>query len=201
MASRAVAVVLLGAVGPMATAPTAAVSPPWVPWPHNVSLGPAGAGVTLTTAGSRVVFASPTLASAAAVLADDLLALHGLRLATAAGQAGGPADILLSLLPPQPAPASTPPPAPLPPPLPPPPVQCQQTPGTKLNNTDYADGNGPRTTASADECCQLCSETANCGAWSFRTCQRHSHPFTALTLLSRQRSTRRCPARSATGRR
>ena len=103
--ARVAALVLLGAVGPTATTPAAAAPPPWVPWPHNVSLGPADAGVTLT-ARSRVVFASPTLASAAAVLADDLFALHGLRLATASGQAGGPADILLSLLPPQPHPTA-----------------------------------------------------------------------------------------------
>lgn len=61
-----------------------------------------------------------------------------------------------------------PPPPPLPPPPPPPPVQCSPHSNVKLNNTQFADGNGPRTMADAAECCQLCAQTNNCQHWSFQ---------------------------------
>ena len=51
------------------------------------------------------------------------------------------------------------PPPPLPPPPPPapppPPVTCSTHASVKLNNTRYADGNGPRTTSDANACCAL----------------------------------------------
>lgn len=53
---------------------------------------------------------------------------------------------------------------------PPPPPVCDAAhahAGVKLSNTDYADGNGPRTTAGPSECCELCASTANCQHWSF----------------------------------
>ena len=61
------------------------------------------------------------------------------------------------------------PPPPLPPPPPPPPpVSCSPHFGVKLNNTKYADGNGPRTTPDAKGCCDLCSATAGCHHWAFQ---------------------------------
>ena len=67
------------------------------------------------------------------------------------------------------APPPAPPPPPPPPPSPPPsPVACTPHVGAKLNNTQYADGNGPRTTVDADSCCQLCAHTGNCAHWSFQ---------------------------------
>jgi hypothetical protein len=38
----------------------------------------------------------------------------------------------------------------------------------QLNNTKYADGNGPRTTPNANGCCQLCGKTQGCSHWSFQ---------------------------------
>lgn len=62
-----------------------------------------------------------------------------------------------------------PPPPPAPPsPPPPPPVLCSPNVGVKINNTQYADGNGPRTTADAKSCCQLCATTRRCSHWSFQ---------------------------------
>jgi N-acetyl-beta-hexosaminidase len=61
-----------------------------------------------------------------------------------------------------------PPPPPLPPPPPPAPVHCSPHTGVKLNNTEYADGNGPRTTADAEGCCHLCGQTDGCAHWSFQ---------------------------------
>ncbi len=49
-----------------------------------------------------------------------------------------------------------------------PPAKCAVTkPGVKLNNSNYADGNGPRTAADAADCCSICAHTAHCGHWSF----------------------------------
>ncbi len=63
-----------------------------------------------------------------------------------------------------------PPPPPPPPPAPPPPapVKCSPHSSVKLNNTKYVDGNGPRTTADAAACCQLCAKTGGCNHWSFQ---------------------------------
>lgn len=63
-----------------------------------------------------------------------------------------------------------PPPPPPPPPAPPPPapVKCLPHSSVKLNNTKYADGNGPRTTTDAAACCQLCAKTGGCTHWSFQ---------------------------------
>ena len=61
-----------------------------------------------------------------------------------------------------------PPPPPPPPAPPPPPVVCTPHTGVKLNNTKYADGNGPRTTPDAKGCCDLCSATAGCHHWAFQ---------------------------------
>ena len=51
---------------------------------------------------------------------------------------------------------------------PPAPASCSPHTGVKLNNTRYADGNGPRTTADADACCHLCDTTESCQHWSFQ---------------------------------
>lgn len=49
-----------------------------------------------------------------------------------------------------------------------PPTKCTVTkPGIKLNNTNYADGNGPRGASDAAECCSICAQIPNCGHWSF----------------------------------
>ena len=49
-----------------------------------------------------------------------------------------------------------------------PPVVCSTVkPKIKLNNTNYADGNGPRTAADAADCCSICATTPGCGHWSF----------------------------------
>lgn len=68
-----------------------------------------------------------------------------------------------------PPPSPPPSPPPTPPPSPPPTMRCGAVNASiKLNNTNYADPNGPRTTATADGCCALCSQTAGCGHWSFQ---------------------------------
>jgi hypothetical protein len=161
-----------------------------VPWPYNVTYpvifahhddddrddDSAAAAPTATrsitlTPSSRILFSGPGLAGAAGVLAEELLAVHGLKLVTA--PAGGsqpppqPGDVLLRLTPARSPPPPPAPPAPPPVPVPPAPV-CTQRPATKLNNTLYADPNGPRTAADADACCEMCGRTAGCESWSFQ---------------------------------
>ena len=57
------------------------------------------------------------------------------------------------------------------PPQPPQPPSCTARASTKLNNTDYADGNGPRTAKDPADCCAHCSATAGCSHWSFNVDQ------------------------------
>eukprot|EP00039_Didymoeca_costata_P021499 m.344703 g.344703 ORF g.344703 m.344703 type:complete len:1020 (-) comp24995_c0_seq1:110-3169(-) len=51
-----------------------------------------------------------------------------------------------------------------------PPVEatCITRTGIALNNTKYADGNGPRTAANAEDCCNQCTNQPNCQFWSFQ---------------------------------
>ena len=49
-----------------------------------------------------------------------------------------------------------------------PPNACTTHVGVRLNNTDYADGDGPRTATNAAHCCQQCITAKNCAAWSFQ---------------------------------
>ena len=128
------------------TTDTPVATPALVPWPRNVTFTAAPAVVL--KASSRVLFASPTLARAAAVLAEELLDVHGLSISTAVGVSANPGDVLLMLMP-------APPPKPPPPPVPPKPPTCTNQLTTKLNNTLYTDPNGPRTTTDADACCAL----------------------------------------------
>ena len=53
------------------------------------------------------------------------------------------------------------------PPPPPQPPSCDAQTATKLNNTDYVDGNGPRTAQDRADCCAQCSATSGCSHWSF----------------------------------
>jgi hypothetical protein len=46
--------------------------------------------------------------------------------------------------------------------------QCSVSKGVKFNNTHYADTDGPHTAKDPSECCSICSQTANCKAWSFQ---------------------------------
>ena len=149
-------------VSVLSAATSADPPPPLVPWPTNFT-STASAAITLTSA-SSIVFASESLASVAAVLAQELEAVHGLKLPTKLGSAPAPRDIWLSLS----KPHSSPPPPPAPPPPPPKPPQCKLSPSSKLNNTQWADPNGPRTTPDAAGCCSLCAATAGCAAWSFQ---------------------------------
>jgi hypothetical protein len=157
---------LLSTCGAAAVAAAAAAAPPaLVPWPTNCTLLPDEAGVSLTAA-SKIVYASAELAGPAAVLAEDLAVLTGLTLATSAGTESRAGDVLLVLGPP---PAPPPPPPPLPPPAPPPPPPvCTTTAKTKLNATNWADPNGPRTAADAAACCALCAALDGCASWSFQ---------------------------------
>lgn len=134
-----------------------------MPCPSNVTLS--GEPTVTLTSSSKILFASAELAGVAAVLAEDLASLHGLALKPTAGTAGGPGDILLVLGPPPQTPA---PPPPLPPPAPPTPPVCNTSTKTKLDNKAYADGDGPRTVADADSCCDLCAKTAGCANWAFQ---------------------------------
>jgi len=45
--------------------------------------------------------------------------------------------------------------------------KCTIKEGVKINNTDYADGYGPRTANSAKECCSICAGTDGCNYWAF----------------------------------
>lgn len=45
--------------------------------------------------------------------------------------------------------------------------QCVVHPSIFLNNTDYSDGNGPRTAANASDCCNQCINQPNCAYWAF----------------------------------
>ena len=60
------------------------------------------------------------------------------------------------------------PPRPLPVPPWPPVAVCAEEADTKLNNTRWADPNGPRTAANASACCALCYGTSGCEHWSFQ---------------------------------
>ena len=59
-----------------------------------------------------------------------------------------------------------------------PPTKCTVTkPGIKLNNTNYADGNGPRGASDAAECCSICAryQTAGIGlSTSTPVCQENT---------------------------
>ena len=46
--------------------------------------------------------------------------------------------------------------------------QCSVSKGVKYNNTHYSDTDGPHDAKDASECCSICSQTANCNAWSFQ---------------------------------
>lgn len=140
-----------------------------IPTPTALTFGPAAARVILRPGKSQIVYDSPTLSAAAEVLAEDMEALYGLALPTVEGRSARSSDILLALTPARPSPPPSPLPPPSPPPPPPPPVQCAPVlHNTVYNNTNYADGNGPRTAASAEECCNICDRTGNCEHWSFQ---------------------------------
>jgi lysophospholipase L1-like esterase len=47
------------------------------------------------------------------------------------------------------------------------PNTCTTNVGTFLNNTDYADGSGPRVAKNAADCCNQCIAARNCQFWSF----------------------------------
>ena len=40
--------------------------------------------------------------------------------------------------------------------------------GVNFNNTNWADGNGPRTAVDANDCCAQCASVDNCNYWSFQ---------------------------------
>ena len=138
-----------------------------VPMPQVAALAPSG-GVT-TLSNSSTIFFTPAAAEPAALaLAADLLSVFGLGVATelraSAAAPPGVGNVLLAIgtvpLPP--------PPTPLPPPTPA--AACNESaflPATLFNNTDFADGNGPRTTSDAASCCALCAGTDGCEFWSF----------------------------------
>ena len=143
--------------------------PALIPTPTTLTVGPAGASIVLRAGDSQIVYDSPTLSAAAEVLAEDMEVLYGLKLPTVEGRSPRPSDILLALIPAPPSPPPPPLPPPSPPPPPPPPVRCApMLHNTVYNNTNYADGNGPRTAASAEECCNICERTGNCEHWSFQ---------------------------------
>eukprot|EP01043_Picozoa_sp_COSAG02_P061767 COSAG02_NODE_8365_length_2597_cov_1.100480_2_plen_467_part_00 len=119
----------------------------------------------MLTDSSSILFASDELASAAVVLADELGSIHGLILPTKPGSTPAPGDIWLSLTK---RPPPFPPPAPPPPPPPAKPAQCPIRLRSKLNNTLWADPDGPRTAPDAAGCCNLCAASAGCAAWSFQ---------------------------------
>ena len=199
-APAGVASALLSLLAAAAAATPAAAADPLatlslVPWPQQVTLADGGGATLLSNA--SVVFFSPAAAQPAAeALAQDLLSVFGLGVATrpaaaADEEAGAPltaamgpgaGNILLALG----AVPLPPPPPPLPPP--PPGAACNGTavyPNTAYNNSDFADPNGPRTTADAGGCCALCSQTANCNFWSVFARRSHArcpppvptHPF------------------------
>ena len=45
---------------------------------------------------------------------------------------------------------------------------CSTLPDTKYNNTDYADGSGPRSAMNASDCCNQCIDAHSCEYWSFQ---------------------------------
>eukprot|EP01043_Picozoa_sp_COSAG02_P008022 COSAG02_NODE_249_length_27097_cov_30.179155_11_plen_465_part_00 len=143
--------------------------PALIPSPTALRLGPPDEGVTLRPGESRIVYNSPALSAAAQVLAEDMQALYGLAMPMVQGRSARNGDILLALAPAPPPPAPPPLPPPSPPAPPPAPVHCAPLmTNTVFNNTNYADGNGPRTAASAEECCNICDRTGNCEHWSFQ---------------------------------
>ena len=152
-----------------APAPIPAPAPPLslVPMPQVAALAPSGGTTTLSN--SSTIFFTPAAAEPAALaLAADLLSVFGLGVATklsaSADTLPGAGNVLLSIgdvpLPP--------PPPPLPPPAPA--AACNASaflPATNFNNSDFADPDGPRTTADAAGCCALCASTDGCEYWSF----------------------------------
>eukprot|EP01052_Picozoa_sp_SAG31_P037723 SAG31_NODE_4914_length_2868_cov_1.328040_4_plen_202_part_00 len=101
----------------------------------------------------------------ASVLAEDLARLRGLELVTAQETSPRAGDIMLALLPRAPP---APPSPPRPPPTPPPHPICSMQQDTRLNNSIWADPDGPRTATDAAACCDTCAKTAGCAGWSFQ---------------------------------
>eukprot|EP00037_Helgoeca_nana_P018723 m.180465 g.180465 ORF g.180465 m.180465 type:complete len:455 (-) comp24561_c0_seq4:235-1599(-) len=48
------------------------------------------------------------------------------------------------------------------------PNECVTNVGVWLNNTEYADGSGPRTALNASDCCDQCTSAQNCQYWAFQ---------------------------------
>eukprot|EP01044_Picomonas_judraskeda_P017862 COSAG03_NODE_3434_length_2018_cov_2.309536_2_plen_312_part_01 len=139
-----------------------------IPWPTNVTLL-AGSPVILT-ARSKILYRPPELEAVAAVLSSDFSRVHGMDLAITSGDSSHSAagDIVLRLAPAPPSPAG--PPTPQPPPSPhpaPAPPNCTVRSGIQLNNTAYADGDGPRESTGPADCCSQCAAFPGCQHWSY----------------------------------